>query len=439
MEMDRLAAQNPWWGRREAITEDEKVVKVLETGEKIAFELGEGNQVLIGPRQLGKTTALKYDIYRRIMREGADPGSILYYTFDTSRSFEDVADVISTFAERDGTLFLYLDEVGFVDQWQRAIKGFLDSQASRKATLYVTGSSSINLKKELMPGRGIRFKEFLPLSFREFVSSFGSGRLREAVTAKAARDLNAARRAAESMATHFAEIQRLFGMYMSTGGYPDAIFDYMERGSVSDELYDTHWNAFVSDVSKAGRSVEISTAIVYGILESYASKINLSGIARMQGVKSHVTVREYLETFEDLFVASSIFPVAGRRYAFRKERKVYFSDPFLYGMFARKANFADRERESKVAEGILYNHLHRFANRGRTLAEPKTAIGFHSGKREVDFVIGGTGIELKWRDKVGVEDFPEVGINDRLLLSKKTLKNEGKTVILPLPLFLAAL
>lgn len=438
MDMEKLARQNPWWSNGNAIKEDEKVRKVLETGERITQTLGDENQVLIGPRQLGKTTALKYDIYKRIIKHGADPSSMLYYSFDTARNLEEISDVLDTFADGKDEKTVYLDEVSFVEGWQKAVKLFLDSEKSASTRMYITGSSSINLKKELMPGRKMKFIEFLPLSFREFLMSFGSKELKRTIAASRPGSLEEAIAASNGLITHFGEISKDFGVYLKTGGYPDAIFEHLAKGRVSDELYDVHWNAFVSDISKAGKSAEIATAVVYGIVESYSSKINLSKIARMQGIKSHVTVREYIETLEDLFAARSVFPLAGRRYVFRKERKIYFSDPFLYWMFSKKMNISDKESESKVAEGVLYNHIYRFMNRGKAIAEPKTSVGFYSGNKEIDFVIGDLGFELKWQEKVSAGDFPDVGAAKRIILSKKT-SEDGSTRILPLPLFLAVM
>lgn len=438
MELDRIANQNPWWADGSAIIDDEKVKGVLNTYCKIDAALEEKNQVLIGPRQLGKTTALKYDIYKKIVNKHVNPKQIMYYSFDTSRNFEEISDVISTFVgEGKSRTFLYLDEVSFVEGWQRAVKSFLDSSKSLNSTLYVTGSSSINLRKELMPGRKVEFIEFMPRSFKEVLISFGSEDLKQFLKKNIVVDLDSAIRLAERAVVYFEEISKWFNIYLITGGYPDAIFDYMANKKVSDAVYDTHWNAFVSDVSKASRSVEIATAIVYGLVESYASRVNLSKIARMQGIKSHVTVREYIEMFDDLFVAKSIFPIAGRKYVFRKERKVYFNDPFLYNLFAKKTNIIDKDADSKIIEGVLFNHLYRFVNKDRMLAEPKVNIGFYSGKREVDFVVGGFAFEAKWRNDVASYDFPDVGTKNKILLSKKTFEKEsGKNKVKILPIFM---
>ncbi|EQD59066.1 AAA ATPase, partial [mine drainage metagenome] len=122
MEIEQLASQNPWWSDKNQIKADDKVRKVLETGERIQFNLNSENQVLIGPRQLGKTTALKYDIYKKITAENIDPSAIMYYSFDTVRDFEVISNVLDTFVADSNKKYVYLDEVSFVDGWQRAIK-----------------------------------------------------------------------------------------------------------------------------------------------------------------------------------------------------------------------------------------------------------------------------------------------------------------------------
>ncbi len=443
MELERLANQNPWWNDKSAIEKDEKVKNVLDTGSLIDMKLINENQVLIGPRQLGKTTSLKYDIYKKIFNEEIDPKFILYYSFDTSRNFEDISDVINTFISTNKQkTFLYLDEISFVDGWQRAIKAFLNSDKSSNSTLYITGSSSINLKKELMPGRKIKFIEFMPLSFKKFLINFGSDKLKYILKKNSILNLDSAIELAKELMTYFDEISRLFAIYLATGGYPDAIFDYMTNKYIRDSIYDIHWNAFVSDVSKSEKSIKIATAVIYGLIESYSSKVNLSKIAQMQGIKSHITVREYIEMLDDLFTVKSIFPVANKKYVFRKDRKVYFNDPFLYNLFTKKLNIIDKNSESKIVEGIVFNSLYRFINREKQLSEPKIKVGFYSGKKEVDFVIDEFGFEVKWQNNVTYKDFPNVNIKKKILLSKSTLKLDNKTeeaIIIPAPLLLAAL
>ena len=111
-------------------------------------------------------------------------------------------------------------------------------------------------------------------------------------------------------------------------------------------------------------------------------------------------------------------------------------------MFAKKLNIIDKNSESKIVEGIVFNSLYRFINREKQLSEPKIKMGFYSGKKEVDFVIDEFGFEVKWQNNVSYKDFPNINIKKKILLSKSTLKLDNKTeeaIIIPAPLLLAAL
>ena len=49
-------------------------------------------------------------------------------------------------------------------------------------------------------------------------------------------------------------------------------------------------------------------------------------------IGSHVTIRRYLEVLENLFILRNVFPIDLKKgvEAFKRMRKVYFIDPFLF-------------------------------------------------------------------------------------------------------------
>jgi hypothetical protein len=427
MDLESLSSQNPWWRNGKAILEDEKVKRALAAGERMLVRLWDRNSIMIGPRQLGKTTALKYDIYLKIMKDGIDPGNILYYSFDTARDYNVISDVINTFmGATEGKRYIYLDEVSFVPEWQRAIKFFLDSGSAKDARLYVTGSSSINLRKELFPGREIVVRNVLPATFHDFVIALGSKELAGFVSKNSSGDIAKAEDAARKATRHFDELSTLFRTFLGTGGFPLAVFDNMSNGRINESTIETHWNAFLSDISKAERSVDTAAALIRELIGSYSSKVNMSKLAREAGILSHVTAREYMELFKELFLVGYIFPVNKRRKPlFRKERKVYFIDPFLLNMFSRKLNIQIPLAESKAAEGAVYSLLSRIFDE----------IGYIENGKEIDFVADDTAIEVKWQGTVGEKDRPKSDLKRSILLSKSTAGNG----IVPLPTFAALL
>ncbi|MEM0481076.1 MAG: hypothetical protein QXQ14_02760 [Candidatus Aenigmatarchaeota archaeon] len=55
-------------------------------------------------------------------------------------------------------------------------------------------------------------------------------------------------------------------------------------------------------------------------------------------IGSHVTVRKYLELFENLFIIRNFytFDLNKKTIVFRKMRKAYFIVPFIFHVFQRK-------------------------------------------------------------------------------------------------------
>jgi len=112
---------------------------------------------------------------------------------------------------------------------------------------------------------------------------------------------------------------------------------------------------------------------------------------------------------------------------FRKERKVYFLDPFLYRAFCRQLG-ATPDIASLV-EGVVGEHLRRKFN-----------VYFFSGRKEIDFLIGETGIEVKWQP-VRPSDFPRLTVKNKILVGKEGFEyvEKANLVVLPVPVFLLLL
>jgi len=71
---------------------------------------------------------------------------------------------------------------------------------------------------------------------------------------------------------------------------------------------------------------------------------------------------------------------------------VYFTGPFLCQTFSRVLNV--KIDQAQLVEGVIGEHLRR------------SLVHFHAGKRELDFVVGEAGVELKWQEHASPGDFP---------------------------------
>jgi predicted AAA+ superfamily ATPase len=432
--IETLKEQNPWWEDKERILQDEKVRVALEKRHKLLYSFeNKENKLFVGPRQVGKTTYLKLLIYDLLMNKSVDEKRVFYFSCEILKNFEDIVDVIRKLDFLiEGWKYVFLDEVGFVDGWERGIKYILDSPLSRDKIIYITGSSSINLRKESFPGRPIKIERFLPLSFKEFCRIFGSEELKNSLNLSARfDDIKEVIDVTKKMIIHKDEVDKLFYRFMHCGGFPRTFYELMENGNIKEESYEIYWKWLVHDIAKIEKSEKIFSGVLMGILKNYANKFSLSSIAKETEIGSHVTVRDYLEILEDLFVIKTFytFDIPKKRVVYRKMRKSYFTDPFLFHVFQRKLLGTSKIDDfSKLVEGIVAENLARKIEN----------IGFYHNRKEVDIVFRNFGIEVKWQEKVGFKDFPKLEIKNKILVSKDDFEfdERKKIAIIPASIFL---
>ncbi|RLG70127.1 MAG: ATP-binding protein [Candidatus Iainarchaeum archaeon] len=425
MEIAQLTEQNPWWLNKEKILQDDKVREALSKEKEIKYSFEEKNTLLIGPRQVGKTTFVKLFI-KHLLERGVEPKRVLYFSCELLRDFKEIIDIVRLSDSLiSGKKYLFFDEITFVPDWQRAVKYFLDSLLGKNKMIYITGSSSIALKKETFPGREIKIKTMYPLSFKEFCLVFGSNGLKREIKAKE----TSVEKRINQFVFCYEEIRELFAKYIQCGGFPRSAYEFMEKNEISEETRDIMWKWFVADIAKIERSERIASSVLIGILKNYCSRFSLSSIAKEMEIGSHVTVRDYLEIFENLFIVRNVFPVDLKREAekFRKMRKVYFIDPFIYHVFKEKLLGLSTKAEEvpKVVEGIVAEHL--FRKYGK--------VFYLTGKKEIDFYTANTAIEVKWQNRVKKKNLAKIDVKNKVLLSKDEFEL-GDINIIPVSIFL---
>jgi predicted AAA+ superfamily ATPase len=432
--IEALKEQNPWWENREKILQDEKVREALEKEHKLLYSFeNKENKLFVGPRQVGKTTFLKLLIYDLLMNKKIDEKRVFYFSCEILKDFEEIIDVIRKLDFLvEGYKYVFLDEVGFVKEWERGIKYVLDSPLSKDKIIYVTGSSSINLRKESFPGRPIKIERFLPLSFKDFCKIFGSEGLKSSLNFSVKfDDIKEVVDAAKKLIIYKEEADKLFYKFMHCGGFTRTFYELMEKGSIKEETYEIYWKWLVHDIAKIEKSEKIFSGVLIGLLKNYANKFSLSSVAKETEIGSHVTVRDYLEILEDLFVIRNFytFDLQKKRVVYRKMRKSYFTDPFLFHVFQRKLLGTSKIDDfGKIVEGIV----------AEALARKIENIGFYHDRKEIDIVFENFGIEVKWQEKVSQKDFPKVEIENKILVSKDDFEfEESKNLaIIPASIFL---
>ncbi len=454
-----LVRLNPWWSNPDEIESDTKIVEALSKKPTKGYAYTSiANTILLGPRQVGKTTYLKLMI-RHLIRHQVDPRRILYFSCELLENKRDIIDLLSLydsmFSDVAGCKYVLLDEVTFAREWEAAIKYFLDTGMSENKVIYATGSSSIWLFKgfERMPGRNIRVRVFMPLTFREYVELFGSQYLKselneiESFNLSKLVNLKSLYDRALKLSPFINEVNALFRNYLKTGGFLKPSYELKCHSNISEETYLDYVKWIEGDLALLGRKITLLRKLMLPLIERVSTKFSYAKLAREADLRSHVTVRDYIEVLEGLLLLRVFYQTSpiSKMPDYRKEKKVYFTDPFLYSVFKGYSYGVYRdyshENESAIVEGIIGEHL------ARQFRDHHARVMFYVEKGETDFTILKEnmkllGVEVKWSRNVSKMDFANRHrFREKILVSMQDLEyyEEDKMLIIPAPLFLILL
>ena len=417
-----MEEQNPWWVNEEDFKykkwEESEIRWKPRIIEEITFNPFSLN-FISGPRQVGKTTALKICIHELVKQK--DPKAVFYYSCDELTDHRELGEILDNYisARRERKIkgsFIFLDEITFVEEWWRAIKFRIDNGFFRNDVLVVTGSCSLELlkQKEYFPGRRGYGKDiyFFPLNFSEYVEIFGGRELKKI----SIDGLKGVESVIKANSLYQTTINNLFGSYLKTGGFPVPIKEFFTKGKVSVYSKKVYLDWLKSDWKRIGKSDKYMKEVISYILRSRLSPISWLSISRETSLASPHTTQSYVETLEDLFVAKVLNIITpDSRILYRKNKKIHITDPFLYSTLAY---FTGEEvLEEIIVESVVASHLSRVTN-----------VYFWKNKSEIDIIAEMNkeqiGIEVKW----GFKKFRKPRHLSLLLLTKDRL-----------PLFLASI
>ncbi|MEM2192250.1 MAG: ATP-binding protein [Candidatus Hadarchaeales archaeon] len=345
---------------------------------------------LVGPRQVGKTTALKICIQNLIKER--DPKSVFYYSCDELSDHHELGEIIDNYlAAREewgikGSI-LFLDEITFVEDWWRALKFRIDQEVFSRDVLVVTGSASIELlgEKERFPGRRGHGKDlyFYPLDFAEYVQKLGRVNTKLAPVEK----IESVIKSMKANVLYASRISELFKRYLETGGFPLPVRELFEDGKVSTESKKTCLDWLRSDWKKAGKS----DGYMKGVIRARLSPVSWLGIAKETSIGSPHTAQSYVECLQDLLAVKVLEIISPDfRVMHRKNKKIHVLDPFLYRVFSYYTG--EEVLEETVVESVVVSHLTRVFD---------TYFWKDGSEIDVISIIGKeqVGFEVKWGPK----------------------------------------
>ncbi len=419
---DDLVFYNPWWVRKsvpEGLVEEFKRPDLLEV---IGLLDSKRIVVIKGARRVGKTTLL-YQLIDFLFSKDIQPENVLFLSLDDPKVRVGLEEIFQVYEERVlkkplgecKQVFVILDEVQFMKEWELQVKKFFDRKYP--ITFIVSGSSSTLIRRgtESLVGRTIE-RVISPFSFKEFFEfkTKKSSLVNTELDAKAVEN----------------QARILFNEYLTRGGIPST-FELSEEKWVN-TLKEDVIKVIYRDITQLHeiRQPEALEKLLLYIADNTGGITNINSVANTIG-----TSREYAEKYvnylKTAFLAFSI-PIYSENIAKRVRRgeKMYIADTGVANAMLNK-NTVDETRAGKLVETIIASHL---ASQG---------VKYYRNGFEIDFIAKNTAIEVKYQNSPSVQEIKklktmadELGLEKKIMVTKNTLETTDGVELIPAWLFL---
>jgi predicted AAA+ superfamily ATPase len=322
--------------------------------------------ILMGPRQVGKTTLIK-TLFN-------DRDDILWLNGDE----QDVRDLFENISSTRLKAIIGTNKIVVIDEAQRisdiGIKLKLITDQIKDVQLVATGSSSFelaNLINEPLTGRKWEYK-LLPVSFEEMSNQNG-----------------------------LLEEKRMLQQRMIYGYYPEIVTNPGNEKELLAQLADSYIYRDIltlDKVKKTDKIIRLLQALAFQI----GSEVSYNELAQLCGLDSK-TVEKYVTLLEQSYIIFRLGSFSSNlRNELRYSRKIYFTDNGIRN--AVLGNFT--QLESRTDAGALFENF--------AISERMKLLAYHNpfshswfwrttAKQEIDYIeqIDGkmSAFEFKWNPK----------------------------------------
>ncbi|WP_026714674.1 ATP-binding protein [Flavobacterium daejeonense] len=316
---------------------------------KIREKLNKGKAVLlIGPRQVGKTTlinALLEDV-PFLFLDGDD--AVVADTLSNANT-EVLKRIIGTYK------YVFIDEVQRIPNIGLKLKIIIDQ--IKDVQVVVSGSSAFDINhitQEPLTGRKFEYHLY-PVSWDEFENNVGY--------IKAQQQL---------------ELRLLYGMY------PDVINNFGNEYEILKNLVSSY--LYKDVLSLAGiRKSDVLEKILQALAFQLGNEVSYNEIAQMVGVDKN-TVNNYIDLLEKVFVIFRLNSYSKNlRNEIKANRKIYFYDNGVRNMLIGNFNsFEFRQDKGALWENFLVSERIKQLSYTNSLAKPY--FWRTTAQQEIDYI-----------------------------------------------------
>lgn len=449
-----LLEQNIWWKGKKKIQEDYDILrwkekkinwepKIIEKINLTPFSF----HIIVGPRQVGKTTALKL-LIKKILKK-MDEKSIFYFNCEQIKDYKELIEVIETYLDiKEGaeiqSSYIILDEVTSVDEWQKCVKSLIDKGKFQNDILIVTGSMSLKIKKqaELFPGRRGNGENFLmlPLSFREFVEIQDKKLIEKIPKLNSLSKKELSMKISQVM-PYFKELNKYLEKYFQFGGLPLSAA-FLGNKAKKKRAKEAYLDSLKTDILEMGKNDGIAREVISSILTKIPSPISWNKISKEISVKSPKTVASYVRLMKEMYsiMVLNHVDISSKRLKYGKNKKIHVLDPLFLEVFEDWGLLSIKNKKELLAESCVATHLARFSGSGFEIGEN---IGYWKNDKEIDILVKNkkaVGFEVKWSDELkDVDKYKNYSQHLKYLIFILKNKYSNKPLSVPLSVFLALL
>jgi uncharacterized protein len=436
----QIYAQNGWWSDPAWDTRDPHLTLLTAQPMRLpdafvdGLDLGRpGVHILRGPRQVGKSTALKL-LVQRALAAGRAPRAVVYLALDLleDQSLSDFAQTVTHAKELAGERatpgLVLLDEVTAARGWQTAVKALWDQGVLREDVVVCTGSSAIDLQRgaaERLPGRRGAGADHLvlPQSFAAFARALDP--LIPASPALTVAELcePAGHELLRELRLYGAALERALRLYLSFGGLPAAVAEaHAGAHEPSPRARRVLEDSLLRELQRRGASIPAARALLERVLRSLGAKLSWSSMAREMDVPlgraagrerpGHQTVRDYIELLAAGYLLFVVYfwRSGSQTNALSRDKKVFFADPLLHTIALEHTPGLAPDPAALVENAIALALLRRYEPTDRlieTFVLPERLHIWQTARGgEIDFVAGPRRaldvVEVKYRAHPGL-------------------------------------
>jgi predicted AAA+ superfamily ATPase len=324
--------------------------------------------LLIGPRQVGKTTLLKQ------ITEEHNPSEFLFLNCDEPETLQMLNNVSSTELINiiGSKKIVLIDEAQRIDNVGITIKLITDNIFDIQ--LVVTGSSAFDLRNRLnepLTGRKFEYRLY-PFSTSELINS-----------------------------TSFLEEKRMLEQRLIYGFYPDVVNNQSDVKKILLELSSSY---LFKDILmyKDVRNPEVLLKLLTALSLQLGNEVSYNELSRVIGVKSE-TIERYIELLEKVFIIFRLQSFCRNiRSELKKSRKIYFYDNGIRNAIIQ--NYRPLELRTDIGamwENFLVSERKKFIEYNDIFSN--TYFWRTHSQQEIDYIEERDGVlfafEFKWNEK----------------------------------------